>query len=498
MTVIEISSRILWKTSLILGKMTLRLAVINATRKHFDVKPEIRVAFFPYSTNDCRTLHEIFAKQIAYKHGVQCDVVKSNIYGKNVVNIHSAPLSYESKITGLKEYERGNEIWRGMADDYRKKCGVSEFFDHSPYNENVIGQIEFSYLKALELIEKYDIFFLTDLAYTFSRTIHFLAKQKNKSVYILNPHGQLLNVSSKSRYPSQNNTIAEFDTDLHLITNDLRQQLLKSSEKYFANRIKGTIKSDREALRAYNSFTSSNISNSCNILMLHCIRDASRDLPSKEQKYDLESDDYFIWTKKMFSQITNQQEKWKIKIHPSSAQYPGETEIIDRLAEDFQIKASCFQDVPATSDIIANQMPVFTYSGTIALETAAAGFKSYVFGTTYPEWIAKRIELGNLDKYVNASPSRLSSEETANALILLYLNAKQNRSIYSLCPEMAVGPSTNKLMRSRSELKSSLSFLVRYSNKKTRKELGFIIEQLGAEIIGKKPMSISLINRLKS
>ena len=486
----ELLFRLNWKASLFLGYMTVLLACQNVVRSENPGTYKKKVAFLPYSTNDCRTLHQIFAKLLDSTSQYSTEMKTVDAHAKMDVLQDAENYSYEEKISGLNKLGYGHEIWRGMADDYRKRCNSGEYFEISPYSSEIMGTIRNSYENARQMVEQYDVFFLPDLAYTFNRTIHFHAKAQNKRVFILNPHGQLLDVSSSDRYPSQTKTVEELCNEFENLNTATKDELVKLSKKYFSDRQQGKLKSDREAIKAFNQKFDNTLPQETKILMLHCIRDASRELPIKKENFKLESDDYFIWTKRMFAIIGSEQENWKIKIHPSSTQYPNEIEIIDRLAQIYGIKPTCFSDVPSTAQILKEKRTVFTYSGTIALETAAAGFRSFVFGSTYPKWMAKRLTLNDLKKSCYADVETLNSKETEKALVILLLSAKQNRPIYNLCPQMAVGPSTSKLTRAKSEIKSSKSFFVNLLHKSNRSELHFIVEKLSQSLLYDYPFSI--------
>lgn len=493
-TLNEVLFRLNWKAAAVLSQITVKLACRNANRKKY---PEIRkkkVVFLPYSTNDCRTLHKIFAEQLNSTSKFSSDVKSVDLQARMETQHDAANYSYEEKISGLIDFGLGFEIWRGMADDYRRRCNSNEYFENSPYNQEIIARIKQSHENARHLVEEYDVFFLPDLAYTFNRTIHFYAKEQNKRVLILNPHGQLLDVSSPERYPSQTKTVDELCSEYESLDLSAKNKLLTLAKQYFSDRQQGRLESDREAMKAYNRKFQNVVADHSKILMLHCIRDASRELPDRKENFKLEADDYFIWTKKMFEIIGKEQENWKIKIHPSSTQYPDEIEIIDQLARTYGIQAKCFSDVPSTAQILKEKRVVFTYSGTIALETAAAGFKSFVFGSTYPEWMAQRVTLHEFSNSSFSSVETLTGKEKEKALVILLLSAKKYRPVYEICPKVSVGPSTSKLTRARSEVKSSKSFFINLLRKERRSKLRSIIEQLSYSLINNLPLEIKSQN----
>ncbi|QLL24333.1 hypothetical protein DLE04_01050 [Actinobacteria bacterium IMCC26103] len=495
-TINEIFFRLNWKAALFLSRMTVKLACRNINRNEHPEIRKKRIVFLPYSTNDCRTLHTIFAVLLDSTSKFSSDVKIIDPQARMEIQEDVKSYSYEEKISGLIELGYGYEIWRGMADDYRRRCNSDEYFEISPYTSEVMARIRQSHEHARQIVEEFEVFFLPDLAYTFNRTIHFYAKRRNKRVFILNPHGQLLDVSSSERYPSQTKTVDELCIEYDNLNISAKNELVKLAKQYFSDRQQGKLKSDREAIKAYKQKSQNGVAHDAKVLMLHCIRDASRELPNKKENFILESDDYFIWTKKMFEKIGKEQENWKIKIHPSSTQYPDEIEIIDRLAQTFGIKPTCFNDVPSTAQILKEKRIVFTYSGTIALETAAAGFKSLVFGGTYPEWMAKRVTLNDLNNSSFSGVEILNSQEKEKALVILLLSAKKNRPIYEICPQMSVGPSTSKLKRSRSEVKSSKSFFVNLLNRDRRSELHLILEKLSYSLVYNSPFDIDVSKRI--
>lgn len=500
-TLNEILFRLNWKAAVFLSEITVKIACKNINRKEHPETHKKKVVFLPYGTNDCRTLHKIFAELLDSTSKFSSDVKSVDAHARMATQQDAENYSYEEKISGLIDLGYGFEIWRGMADDYRRRCNSKEFFENSPYNPEIIAQIKQSHENARHLVEEYDVFFLPDLAYTFNRTIHFHAKEQNKRVFILNPHGQFLDVSSPERYPSQTKTVDELCTEYDSLDLSAKNELLTVAKQYFSDRQKGKLKSDREAIKAYNRKFQNVVEDESKVLMLHCIRDASRELPDGKENFKLEADDYFIWTKKMFEKIGEEQENWKIKIHPSSTQYPDEIEIIDQLSRTYGIESKCFNDVPSTAQILKEKRMVFTYSGTIALETAAAGFKSFVFGSTYPEWMSQRVTLKDFKNSSFLSVETLTSEEKEKALVILLLSAKKYRPIYEICPQMSVGPSTSKLTRARSEVKSSKSFFVRLMKKERQSELHSILKKLSHSLECNSPLEVvstkKLVDKLK-
>lgn len=495
-TLNEVLFRLNWKAAVFLSEITVRIACKNVNRKEHPETRKKKVVFLPYSTNDCRTLHKIFAELLDSTSKFSSDVKSVDPQASMETQQDAENYSYEEKISGLIDLGYGFEIWRGMADDYRRRCNSKEYFENSPYNPEIIAQIKQSHENARHLVEEYDVFFLPDLAYTFNRTIHFHAKEQNKRVFILNPHGQFLDVSSPERYPSQTKTVDELCTEYDSLDLSAKNELLTVAKQYFSDRQQGKLKSDREAIKAYNRKFQNVVADESKVLMLHCIRDASRELPNGKENFKLEAGDYFIWTKKMFEKIGEEQENWKIKIHPSSTQYPDEIEIIDQLARTYGIESKCFNDVPSTAQILKEKRIVFTYSGTIALETAAAGFKSFVFGSTYPEWMSQRVTLKDFKNSSFLSVETLTSEEKEKALVILLLSAKKYRPIYEICPQMSVGPSTSKLTRARSEVKSSKSFFVRLMKKERQSELHSILKKLSHSLECNSPLEVESTKRL--
>jgi hypothetical protein len=491
----EERAKIYWKSALYLSKLTVYLFDLRTTRKNPISETQLNVLFIPYGANDCQTIHKMFANQLKATGKLKVTVYNINSHGRIDIDSESNELLYSEKISSLFRSNLGHEIWRGMADDYRRRCEVDEFFERSNYNRQIIEQIQYLYKEATNLVEKYDVFILPDLAYTFNRTIHSLAKNKNKKIYILNPHGQLLNASSAYRYPSQTRTVNELDSQLDGLSETKKRQLLDLATDYLNVRLKGNLKSDREAIRAFNPSEETNQLSSHKILMLHCIRDASRELPMEELNFKMECQDYFIWTERMFQKISEDQEQWKIKIHPSSSQYPGEIEIIEKLAKKYSINEKCFKNVPSTAQIIKSKNAVFTYSGTIAMETAANGFKSFVFGNTYPNWLAKKIDFSFISDTMDVRPELLKKDDSSRALILLFLSAKQNRPIYKICPKLSVGPSTSKLLRYKSEFSSSFSLFTISLNIKSQREFRYVCNQLIRDIMLHIPMRIDFIER---
>lgn len=128
------------------------------------------------------------------------------------------------------------------------------------------------------------------------------------------------------------------------------------------------------------------------VLFLHAFRDANS-VPIEADSFskNLLFTNYFEWADFCFRVISEEPNSWLIRQHPSSRFYPGDAEILERLLDRHGLEKSVLMSnaIP-TSEIIASRAPVFTHSGTIALETAYSGYRAIVCSTIFPEPLVDR------------------------------------------------------------------------------------------------------------
>jgi hypothetical protein len=144
---------------------------------------------------------------------------------------------------------------------------------------------------------------------------------------------------------------------------------------------------------------------------------------------DIVLNDYFLWTREMFKIISKDPSHWYIKIHPASKLYPKDFDLINRLMAKFDIpKEIIIPEEISTLQVLRSKAPIFTHSGTIALESAALGQRSVCIKGRFDDDIAFNVrsmkEIEILSAHKNSSLQEIlkhDQDKTSLAAVWLYL-----------------------------------------------------------------------------
>jgi hypothetical protein len=403
------------------------------------------ILFLPYESEDCIYLYKVFAKKCSNLENFNYEIIlPSNLkhlpYEK--IFIDGAP-SYREKVAALLEEVQEVNIWRGAIDEYRKKCGLIEFFEDTPADKEILADIAHSIARARYYAEKYEIFVIPDLAYTFNRALHTMALQMGKKIFILNPSGQMLNASEHSRLPVDYLTISEIQLMLGELDEKQRSQIDLAANAFLEDRLRGSNSRDIDTRFSFTKKSTNVNKVKKRILFLHCIRDASWEGYHSREDIDYIKTDFFVWTENIFKEISKNQKDWKIKIHPSSHRYPGEHEIIANLATKYRLNDELFTQVPDTRTILEEQLPIYTYSGTIAFESFSVGYKSFISSGFFPSWLGE-VPDENFFDLNHWKPTVPTQEEISVVRATLMLMSRHALPLKDIVPEIPVLPEKDR------------------------------------------------------
>lgn len=391
------------------------------------------VALVPYGSLDCELQYKVIEKflnrnmdekfRVKYIKPTKIRSISDGIAEKT-------PLTYEEKLRYILKIvgEENFDIIRGAFDEYRKDSSISELFEKSALNSTLIERILNQIDIAEEIVKENMSIVVPDIAYTKSRSIKHYSKIYDKKVFIINPYGEVRDIS-KNESLDPDPSIDEISSMRNNFDKDFDIQ--NAATEYFRRRIEGEITQDPDALRAFNKrerikhldFTDKKV------LFLHCIADSANVPIQILSNDDLLLNDYFLWTREMFRIISQDPSKWLIKVHPASKFYPKDYEIISRLILQFQIPTEII--IPedcSTLEVLQSNAPIFTHSGTIALESAALGQRSICIAGRYGDEIALNVRtfktIENLARSSTASLQEIlksSPDNSALAATWLFL-----------------------------------------------------------------------------
>ena len=391
------------------------------------------VALVPYGSLDCELQYKVIEKflnrnmddnfEVKYIKPIKIKSISSHIVEKTSFT-YEKKLEYILKIVGDGNFD----IIRGAFDEYRKDSCVSELFEKSAIDltliERILSQIDI----AKEIVKENMTIVLPDIAYTKNRSIKHYSKEYGKKVFMINPYGEVRDIS-KNESLDPDPSIAEISSMRNSFDKDFDIQ--NAAFDYVKRRIEGDLDQDLDAFRAFNKgerkspfdFTDKKV------LFLHCIADAANVPIQIQSSDDLLLNDYFLWTRDMFRIISKDPSQWLIKIHPASKLYPKDYQIINMLILLFQIPSDVIiPEECSTQEVLQSKAPIFTHSGTIALESAALGQRAVCIAGRYGDEIALNVrtiksieDLAEINAASLQDILKCSSDSSAVAAIWLFL-----------------------------------------------------------------------------
>ena len=409
-----------------------------------NLKITSNIALLPYGSIDCELQYRILEKYLNRntENNVAINYVKP--IKTQLVFVDSDQremLSYEDKLRYFQNVLGSSnfDLVRGVFDDYRRKCSVEELFEVSEVDPSLIKEIYLQIKNMREIVDSNSIFVMPDMAYTKSRSIKHFAKKQEKRVIIVNPYGEVRNISDYGPLdpdPSREELQfiqQQFGEDL-----DIRD----AAHQYVTKRMKGELVQDLDAHRAFGQREVLTLLDykGKKILFLHCIADSANVPLETSSNEDIVLNDYFLWTREMFRIISKNPDKWLIKIHPASKLYPKDADIINRLILMFKIPREIIvPEEVSTLQVLESKAPIFTHSGTVALESAAIGQRAVCVKGRFDDEIAFNVtsmhEIEQLAALTAPSLQNLlknTSEQSVlaeNWLFLWRLNYERGRII---------------------------------------------------------------------
>lgn len=352
-------------------------------------------------------------------------------------------------------------------DSFVRTCNVNQFFGEECLDSDLFSDIiNLSHeIENSEFYQEYSFgshSFIPDSAYLNMGTYKHICELTGAKINILNPNGMLTRLDK-----------GEFEysisqKQLDDILNGRYGECLAEAKLYQEVRMSGRgLDSDSKRAFANSVSKSSSEFQARKVLFLHAIRDANNLCSPKPSLFNT----YFEWSDFMINAISKgNPEDWYIKIHPSSSLYLNDEEIISRLCAKYGLERKLSESIPPTRYILESRMPVFTHSGTIALETASVGYKSFVIGSRYPESMVRKVKdydelLCLINELSLASLVELTSSRISDAALLISYKHFAERLAWPISPTKPVSPSLDPLVFSINSFSSVISLITRLMKK---------------------------------
>lgn len=351
------------------------------------------VVFLPYHTPACRIQHRALAtalERTGLSTLVMTEKVRVSMSGiiQEEFKIPKSGgvecASFSELTESLEKFVGGDPVLaRGVIDEFLKKCPVEVFRGPFVIDRDYMEKVAIDVVSARRIAAEASAVVLAETSYVFNRAMVAAARDYGVPAWVLNPDGHWLKVhqtQDENFYPQS----VEFLSALI----DADPDVLIRAQAYVSKRFSGKSFTDLDSSRAFGGSDAlpEHLANR-KILCLHAFRDASQ-LPMEEEVPWRRSlfRSYFEWADFVFSHIAENADEWAIRPHPSAAHYRGDEEILDYLLSRHKLADT----VPlatgvSTSALLRRRIPLFTHSGTVALEAAVFGYKAHAASTLYPE-----------------------------------------------------------------------------------------------------------------
>lgn len=423
-----------------------------------DANTGAKLIFFPYSTGACLTQHKAFAAYVA-RRGIDVQVWEPRARVRfvssrfPVLSSDSSRIEFSSLrqlLDYLEEFVAGDSLLaRGLIDSFLRLC-PAEALGTKPYlTQSFLDWATTQIRAGREFANRSRGVVFGDSVYLPNRAIMSAVLAKGAPVWVINPLGRFRRVSESA---DEVFSTMELEFLREAVTRDSRVQI--EAKNYLNRRYSGNDVSDFDSAAAFGGNSAIGVPEK-KILFLHVFRDANG-LPVSDPSRSLFRT-YLEWADFVLSSIVDCQDDWAIKPHPSGRYYEGDSEILGAMLTRYGLENVQRLDNVPTAEILKKRLPVYTHSGTVALETATFGYQAFTCSLLFPrEFTTPSLTIEQLKKvlrlpFKDAAPGIQSEEFRELAGVALYLRSKGDGFKFS--PKRA-HPDKNGVLRYRfSELR---------------------------------------------
>lgn len=349
------------------------------------IKPR-SLALFHYGTASSRVQHRAFASLFS-KIGFDTSVIeKESVNALLPLDKSSTPSStssvqfaeFSELVCALIDFAEGDElIARGLIDEFVRKCPISAF-DSPHIPKSFFAEAREKINVAEKIVGCYDGIVLAETSYLLAKSMLSAAIRQNSPAWVLNPN---------DRWLITDNTQDENHSSVDLENVNTDPLFIRGVDKYLAKRFSGSSFSDLDSSLAFSGtieLPPDLVGRK--VLFLHAFRDASQ-LPLEGSTGWRQTlfNTYFEWADFMFSQIALNPEGWAIRPHPASEFYSGDAEILDGLLRKHGLEGIMRIHNVSSLALLENKVPIYTHSGTVALEAAIFGYSAHTCSNVHPD-----------------------------------------------------------------------------------------------------------------
>lgn len=353
------------------------------------------VVFVPYNSPACRLLYRAVALLLKRK-GLSTSSTDSSL-GSSATWAWDAAESHKRQdgehfrsFTEMTEYlealgEKSPRLARGIIDEFIRTTPLSTFeggyFVPDEFAEMVAAKV----LLAESLVSQSSCVILPDSAYITHSAIISFCEIQNKPCWVLNPAGHFFRIDNG---PDEITRASSLESAREIQNLEPKRQAV--ANQFFESRMARNAPRDQDSLLAFAGEDRLPPEwHNRKILFLHAFRDANLfPLYTDEGKEASAFRTYFEWADFALSVVRESPNDWLIRPHPRRSDYHSDIDILSVLLRKHSV-----EDVPlltgvSTSAILRARSCVFTHMGTIAIETAALGYKVHAASSAYPSAIA--------------------------------------------------------------------------------------------------------------
>lgn len=458
---------------------------LNFSRPELGIRP---ILFIGYGGPIGLLPHLLVAHHLK-KYGIRSEVRRP----KNLIQAYSRDWTRSrTEATMLFDSARAltKALVKGFPDQYFLSRGIiDEFFRRAPHRM-FLGSKWFPdayprmvanvVVEAEKLLESYSGLVVVDSAYLVKGALTAAAKKQGKPVWNLDLDGRWKLVREGPRLRGTKGFAAEAQK---AIRDD--SAVLRRAQDYVHARFEGANRKDIDSFFAYSGFRGDSSPSPRKVLFLHAIRDAGG-LPLGGTDGDLSFESFLEWTEFTLEKVAQQPDYWWVKPHPQRLLFPDEKMLADILLDRYGIPLEIVKSDLDTRWVLRNGWPIYTHSGTVALEAAAMGQRPFVASSTFSPAIANvPTSKSDLEKQLLLRPEEamhnLSDKERQLAVVSLYRRFQFDAAEIGVT--FVRGPRKTKDWNSpEAELAQARELFMNYQKQNTHQKADQLAKEINVEV----------------
>ena len=410
---------------------------------------------FEYQSFDCMSLYEGLKKQLEFRN---CTTQYLKFKYLNLNELVST--SY--KIKPNKNYIQSLKKLKKQCKKYKFTNLFYPIIDTIQKNHSQIWGDNFSenfYIKNQFFIElkklqkkfdnlakEFDVIILPDTAYIYNHLLKQTFLKNKKRVLCLGP--------AHVFYEYKNIYDSEVSVENQLSNIKGYDKNKKNIEKFLKKRFFGTIDNGFKNI----SFREKKLKKFQNrkVLFLHSFTDANNNAWKNNQTFA----SHFEWADTTFKELSKSDFKnWYIKIHPETLavkgkkiptnnQAYGTKLILEYLLRKYKVPRELIDDCPSSLNILRNQMPIYTNSSTIIMESLCFNYKSFFSGNRFNKYFGIKAHNKNawikLLNYETKNNKMKNNNLLKQAKYMLWYQYSKETFLKHICPDRHIAGSDSR------------------------------------------------------